>query len=73
MGRSLRLSSFVIILSLTFWGAIWGIVGMFLAVPIMVMLMIVCSHVPALRSVAILLSRDGDPLKPERDGAPEHR
>jgi predicted PurR-regulated permease PerM len=73
MGRSLRLSSFVIILSLTFWGAIWGIVGMFLAVPIMVMLMIVCSHVPALRSVAILLSRDGDPLKPERDGAPEHQ
>jgi AI-2 transport protein TqsA len=61
MGRTLNLSSFVIILSLTFWGAIWGIVGMFLAVPIMVMIMIVCSHVPPLRPLAILLSSDGDP------------
>ncbi|MFN4273509.1 MAG: AI-2E family transporter [Aliihoeflea sp.] len=59
MGRALHLSSFAIILSLTFWGAIWGIIGMFLAVPIMVMVMIVCSHVPALRPIAILLSRDG--------------
>ncbi len=59
MGRSLHLSSFVIILSLTFWGAVWGIVGMFLAVPIMVTVMIVCSHVPPLHPVAVLLSRDG--------------
>jgi AI-2 transport protein TqsA len=60
MGRALHLSSFAIILSLTFWGAVWGIIGMFLAVPIMVMVMIVCSHVPALRPIAILLSRDGN-------------
>jgi len=59
MGRALHLSSFAIILSLTFWGAIWGVVGMFLAVPIMVIVMIVCSQVPELRPIAILLSRDG--------------
>jgi AI-2 transport protein TqsA len=70
MGRSLRLSSFVVILSLTFWGAIWGIVGMFLAVPIMVMIMIVCSHVPSLRVVAILLSREGELVKTERPPPP---
>ena len=61
MGRALRLSSFGIILSLAFWGAVWGIPGMFLSVPIMVMLLVVCSHVPALRPVAILLSREGLP------------
>ena len=61
MGRALSLSSFAIILSLTFWGAVWGIAGLFLAVPIMVMVMIVCSHIPSLRKVAILLSRDGVP------------
>ena len=65
MGRSLNLSPFVIILSLTFWGAIWGIVGMFLAVPIMVMVMIACSHVPFLHPIAILLSRDGVPMAVE--------
>ncbi len=35
LGQTLRLSSFGIILSLAFWGAIWGVPGMFLAVPIM--------------------------------------
>jgi hypothetical protein len=44
---------------------------MFLAVPIMVGVMIVCSHIPALRPVAILLSREGlaEPMPPQR---PEH-
>lgn len=61
MGRTLRVSSFGIIISLAFWAAIWGIPGMFLAVPIMVAMMIVCSHVPGLRAVAVLLSREGLP------------
>jgi predicted PurR-regulated permease PerM len=61
MGRALRLSSFGIIISLAFWGAVWGIPGMFLSVPIMVSLLVVCSHVRALRPIAILLSRQGLP------------
>jgi len=61
MGRALRVSSFGIIVSLSFWGAVWGIPGMFLAVPIMVAIMIVCSHIPAARPVAVLLSREGLP------------
>ena len=61
LGRTLRLSSFGIIASLAFWAAVWGIPGMFLAVPIMVSIMIVCSHIPRLRPVAVLLSREGLP------------
>ena len=61
MGRALRVSSFGIIVSLSFWGAVWGIPGMFLAVPIMVAIMIVCSHIPSARPVAVLLSREGLP------------
>ncbi|MCC5957424.1 MAG: AI-2E family transporter [Natronohydrobacter sp.] len=61
MGKTLRLSAFGIIISLAFWGAVWGIPGMFLAVPFMVAVMIVCSHIPAARPVAILLSREGLP------------
>lgn len=59
MGQTLRMSAFGIILSLAFWGAVWGLPGMFLAVPIMVALMIVCTHIPWLRPVAIILSREG--------------
>ncbi len=61
MGRALRLSSFGIIISLAFWGLVWGVPGMFLAVPIMVGVMIVCSHIPSLWPVAVLLSREGLP------------
>ena len=58
-GRSLNMSSFAIILLLAFWGTIWGIVGMFLSVPIMMLIMIICANVPSWRWVAILLSKDG--------------
>ncbi|WP_415182733.1 AI-2E family transporter [Phaeovulum sp.] len=61
MGRALRLSSFGIIISLAFWGAVWGLPGMFLAVPIMVAVMIVCAQSPTLRPLAVLLSREGLP------------
>lgn len=67
MGRSLNLSPLVIVLSLTFWGAMWGVIGMFLSVPIMVTLLIVTSQVPDWRWIAVMLSNDGDipPLKTE--------
>ncbi|WBU54494.1 AI-2E family transporter [Paracoccus sp. SCSIO 75233] len=61
LGQTLRLSSFGIILSLAFWGAVWGLPGMFLAVPIMVAVMIVCAHIQWLRPIAIMLSREGHP------------
>ncbi len=59
MGNSLNLSPLVILFSLTFWGAMWGIPGAFLCVPIMVILMIVLSHFPSTQPIAIMMSRDG--------------
>jgi AI-2 transport protein TqsA len=59
MGNTLNMSPLAIILGLAFWGSIWGVVGMFLSVPILVVVMIVCAHVPSWRWVAILLSKDG--------------
>jgi AI-2 transport protein TqsA len=60
MGRKLHLSPLVIILSLAFWGMLWGVVGMILCVPIMVIVMIICAHFAPTRPVAILLSSDGE-------------
>lgn len=60
MGNSLNISSLVVILSLTIWGAIWGIMGMMLSVPITVMMIVVFEEIPALRPVAILLSEKGN-------------
>ncbi|MDP3559929.1 MAG: AI-2E family transporter [Legionellaceae bacterium] len=59
-GQSLNVSPLVILLSLALWGTIWGILGMFLSVPITVMLIIVFSHFKTTKPFAILLSRDGN-------------
>lgn len=59
MGRTLNLSSLVIMLALTFWSMVWGIVGTFLAIPLMVVIVTICAKVPSLRPVAVLLSSDG--------------
>ncbi|EDY81818.1 conserved domain protein, putative [Verrucomicrobiia bacterium DG1235] len=59
MGNSLNLSPLVILLSLSFWGALWGVTGMFLCVPITVITMIICSHFPQTRPFAVLLSSNG--------------
>ena len=59
MGKSLNLSPLVILIALGIWGSIWGILGMFLSVPISVMLMIVFAHFESTKPIAILLSQDG--------------
>ena len=56
MWNKLNLSPLVIIMSLWCWGTLWGIVGMLLSVPIMVIINIILAKIPATRSIAILLS-----------------
>jgi AI-2 transport protein TqsA len=56
LGRAVGLSPLVILASLSVWGILWGIPGMFLAVPLTVVLKIVFEHLPATRPVAQLLS-----------------
>lgn len=64
MGTSLNMSALVVILSLTIWGAMWGITGMILSVPITVMMIIVFEEIPSLRFIAIALSEKGELSKP---------
>lgn len=70
MGTTLNLSPLVIILSLTFWGGIWGVAGMFLSVPITVIVAIVLAKFDATRPVAVLLSSRGEvPPTPSQEAA----
>lgn len=55
-GVQLGLSPFVLLVSLSLWGYIWGIPGMFLAVPLTSMLQIFCVNIESLRPIAILLA-----------------
>jgi predicted PurR-regulated permease PerM len=58
MGRGLGLSPLVVLFFLFFWGWLWGIPGMILAVPIAAVFKIVCSNIPELELVAVLMSKN---------------
>jgi predicted PurR-regulated permease PerM len=60
MGKSLNLSPLVVILSLAFWGSIWGVVGMILSVPIISVLVIIMAHFRSTEKIAILFSEKGN-------------
>jgi predicted PurR-regulated permease PerM len=55
MGDNLGLSPLVVLLSLMIWGWLWGFVGFILAVPMMVIVKIVCENIPVLEPISILL------------------
>jgi len=56
-GTKLGVSPLLIILSLAFWGVVWGIVGMLLAVPLLMVVKIVFANIPATRPVADLMGK----------------
>ncbi len=60
LGKQLNLSPLVILIALLFWGALWGISGMFLAVPLTRSAQLVFSHLPSLRWLALLMANDAD-------------
>ncbi len=64
MGSSLDLSPLAVLLSLIFWGWVWGVWGMILAVPIMSIIKIGCEHIVPLQPLALLMgtatARSGD-------------
>lgn len=59
MGNSLNISPFVVILCLIVWGGIWGVAGMFLSVPLTVMMIVIMAQFEFTRGIAIMLSENG--------------
>ena len=56
LGRSLTLNPVIILIALAFWGWMWGIAGMILAVPILATFKIFCDHIEPLAPVSEFLS-----------------
>jgi len=65
LGSSLNLSPLIILVALSFWGFLWGPVGMLISVPVTVMMAIIFAAVPATRWIAVLLSQNGDSVEEE--------
>jgi predicted PurR-regulated permease PerM len=54
-GRIAHMNSAAVFIALLFWGWLWGIWGMFLSIPIVVIVKVVAQHVEQLQPVAELL------------------
>ena len=65
MGRSLDLHPIVILMSLIFFGIIWGFIGMFLATPITAVVRIIFEKIEITKPVAELLAGRVDALVTE--------
>ena len=77
MGRSLDLNGTAVLIACMFWGFLWGLMGLILAVPITVSLKLVFQHSPSLRHWSELMSqthphaKDADPR--DANAAPRRR
>ncbi len=66
VGRSLRLNTVVVFLSVSFWAWLWSAIGMVVAVPLLATLRIICANVDGLHGLGDFLSErhaeveDGD-------------
>ena len=59
-GKALNLSTLAILINLVFWGMIWGVVGMFLSVPLLMIIFIIAAQFDSTRPLAVLLSANGN-------------
>jgi predicted PurR-regulated permease PerM len=55
LGDQLNLSPVVVLLSLMFFGWLWGIVGALLSVPIAAALKIVCENIKTLHPISVMM------------------
>jgi predicted PurR-regulated permease PerM len=58
LGKSLNLDSILLFLWLAYWGWVWGVVGLVLAVPTLTSLKIVLAHIESTRGLASVMSEE---------------
>jgi predicted PurR-regulated permease PerM len=58
MGRSMDLNATTVMIACLFWDLVWGVPGLFLAMPILAGVRAVCLYTPGLRPWAFLMSTE---------------
>jgi predicted PurR-regulated permease PerM len=70
MGRSMELNATTVMLACLFWELVWGLPGLFLAMPLMAAVKAVCAHVPGWRPWANLMATEKTQLALEKARPP---
>jgi predicted PurR-regulated permease PerM len=63
MGNRFNLSPIMIIMSLFFWSYVWGIIGAFLAVPILAVMKIILQNIESFKFMAVLMSKKAEGIE----------
>jgi len=61
IGRRLELNPVAVFLSISFWSWIWGFVGALLAVPLLVVIKVICDHFESMNAIGNFLSAQQSP------------
>jgi len=71
-GKALRLSPLVVLLSVAFWGWVWGVAGALIGVPLTILIVLVTREHPKTRWIATFLAgleEVSEPPEDQRSGA----
>ncbi len=61
VSRQLRLNTVVVFVAVALWAWLWSVVGMIVAVPMLVVLRVLCEHIPRLESLGNFLAGEDSP------------
>ena len=70
MGRGMELNATTVLLACLFWEQIWGMAGLFLAMPLMAVVRTVCAHVPGWGAWSNLMGAADAPPDPPYQPSP---
>ncbi len=59
-GKALAISPFLVLFAVFFWTSIWGFAGTFIGVPMVIVLLTICSQFPSCRWVTELFGETSD-------------
>lgn len=66
VSRKLEMNTVVVFLAVALWAWLWSVVGMIVAVPLLVVMRVLCDHIPGLERLGSFLGgEDPPPLGPE--------
>ncbi|MDO9637653.1 MAG: AI-2E family transporter [Pseudotabrizicola sp.] len=61
VARRLQMNAVVVFLTVALWAWLWSVIGMIIAVPLLVVISVICDHVPGLEKLGNFLAGD-DPV-----------
>lgn len=71
VARRLQMNAVVVFLTVALWAWLWSVIGMIIAVPLLVVISVICDHVPGLEKLGNFLAGDDPVPLAEEEPEPE--